>query len=130
MLQEVSFLSSLARNMWGITKWRIELIISILNFLYSTNLFKDFKFKMSLIPLSVCDLTKIVHISSPGSCFMWAMILFPIFFYFSCLTNSVSTSLKGCWNEFALGNDEVILIYIPFIVWKTFGSGGSVDHSL
>ena len=67
--------------------------------------------------------------SSPGSCLVWVIILFPSKFCISCLTNSVSTSLKEYWNEFVLGN-EVILICIPFTVWRTSASEVSADHSV
>ena len=63
--------------------------LSILNFLYGTDLFKDFKVKMSLIPPSVLGVTKMGDICSPGSCFVWVMILLPSKLCISCLTNSV-----------------------------------------
>ena len=44
--------------------------LSILNFLYGTDLFKDFKVKMGLIPPSVLGVTKMGDICSPGSCFV------------------------------------------------------------
>ena len=46
------------------------------------------------------------------------------------LTNSVSASTKDYWNEFVLGNEEVILIWIPFMIWRTSASEVSADHSL
>ena len=65
-----------------------------LQFLDGTDLLKDFKFKMSLIPPSILGLTKMGDIGSPDSCLVWAVTLFPSKFCISCLANSDFTSLK------------------------------------
>ena len=58
------------KNQSGAKKSQSGAKITKLGITHATDLFKNFKFKISLNPASVLDLTKIGDINSPRLCFV------------------------------------------------------------